>query len=198
MPGCHNADENGRGWTESDENIAGSARGMVTAVAGHGTRLRCHRWGVIRVVGWISWQRPWRLGGASRRGGSEIVALRAVERVRSRGRGKRHPGRPAAIEPSPEPVKASQGPHRIARNDKIKKCMRLCYAEISSPTDASVPAVPTVPLGPRPGAPRGPDEIVRDTAEVQEHPCAADQRLFDKEDFDPNACKSLQRTPLAY
>ena len=76
--------------------------------------------------------------------------------------------------------------------------MSLRYAEISSPTDASVPAVPTVPLGLRPGASRDPDEIVRDTAEVQEHPRAADQRLLDKEDFDPDACKSPQRTPFTY
>ena len=76
--------------------------------------------------------------------------------------------------------------------------MSLRYAEISSPIDASVPTVPTtVPLGLRPGAPRDP-EIVRDTAEVQERPCMADQRLLDKEDFDPDAYKSLQRTSLAY
>lgn len=64
--------------------------------------------------------------------------------------------------------------------------MSLRYAEISLPTEASVPAVPTVPLEPRLGAARDPDEIVRNTSEIKEDPRVADQRLLDNEDFDPD------------
>lgn len=70
----------------------------------------------------------------------------------------------------------------------MKKRMSLRYAEISSPTDAYVPAVPTIPLGLRPGVQRDPDEIVKDVAQVKEDPRALDQRLLDKEDFDPDDC----------
>jgi len=74
--------------------------------------------------------------------------------------------------------------------------MSLRYAEISSPAEASVPAVPTVPLEPRPGAARDLDEIVRNTSEGKEDPRVADQRLLDTEDFDPDTCKSLRQTLL--
>lgn len=74
-------------------------------------------------------------------------------------------------------------------DDKMKKRMSLRYAEISSPTGASLPAVPTIPLGLRPGAPRDPDEIVLDVAQVKEDPRALDQRLLDRVDFDPNGCE---------
>lgn len=72
----------------------------------------------------------------------------------------------------------------------MKKRMSLRYAEISAPTDASVPPLPTVPLGLRPGIPRDPDEIVRDIAQVKEDPRLLDQRLLDKEDYDPDDCVS--------
>ncbi|KAL4070455.1 hypothetical protein J3A83DRAFT_3205650 [Scleroderma citrinum] len=97
----------------------------------------------------------------------------------------------------PEPIKRSiskltkstsirQNARKSTMDDKIKKRMSLRYAEISSPTDASVPALPTVPLGLRPGAARDLDEIVKDTSEVKEDPRVADQRLLDTEDFDPD------------
>ncbi|KAG1771203.1 hypothetical protein EDD22DRAFT_863735 [Suillus occidentalis] len=72
-------------------------------------------------------------------------------------------------------------------DDKIKKRMSLRYAEISAPTEASVPDVPTVPIGLRPGAVRDPDELVLERANIREDPKAIDQRLLDKEDFDPDA-----------
>ncbi|KIK17345.1 hypothetical protein PISMIDRAFT_15218 [Pisolithus microcarpus 441] len=74
-------------------------------------------------------------------------------------------------------------------DDKIKKRMSLKYAEISSPTDVSVPTVPSIPIGLRPGLARDQDEIVRDVAEVKEDPRLADQRLLDTQNFDPDACK---------
>jgi hypothetical protein len=71
-------------------------------------------------------------------------------------------------------------------DDKIKKRMSLRYAEISAPTEASVPDVPSVPIGLRPGAVRDPDELVLERASIREDPKAIDQRLLDKEDFDPD------------
>ena len=81
-----------------------------------------------------------------------------------------------------------QNARKSTVDDKMKKRMSLRYAVISSPTDPSVPAVPTVPLGLRPGAPRDPDEIVRDAAHPKEDPRLLDQRLLDREDFDPDDC----------
>jgi len=89
-----------------------------------------------------------------------------------------------------------QNARKSTVDDKIKKRMSLRYAEISSPAEASVPAVPTVPLEPRPGAARDLDEIVRNTSEGKEDPRVADQRLLDTEDFDPDTCKSLRQTLL--
>ncbi|KAG1845913.1 hypothetical protein DFJ58DRAFT_800298 [Suillus subalutaceus] len=71
-------------------------------------------------------------------------------------------------------------------DDKIKKRMSLRYAEISAPTEASVPDVPSVPIGLRPGAVRDPDELVLERASIREDLKAIDQRLLDKEDFDPD------------
>ncbi|KAG1742727.1 uncharacterized protein EDB91DRAFT_1127738 [Suillus paluster] len=72
-------------------------------------------------------------------------------------------------------------------DDKIKKRMSLRYAEISAPTEASVPDVPSVPIGLRPGTARDPDEIVLESASIREDQKAIDQRLLDKEDFDPDS-----------
>lgn len=72
-------------------------------------------------------------------------------------------------------------------DDKIKKRMSLRYAEISAPAEASIPDVPSVPIGLRPGAVRDPDELVLERANIKEDPKAIDQRLLDKEDFDPDA-----------
>ena len=80
-------------------------------------------------------------------------------------------------------------------DDKMKKRMSLRYADISAPTDPSVPALPTIPLGLRPGAHRDPDEIVKDVAHVKEDPRLLDQRLLDKEDFDPDDCASCLHPP---
>ncbi|KIJ22228.1 hypothetical protein PAXINDRAFT_6346 [Paxillus involutus ATCC 200175] len=80
-----------------------------------------------------------------------------------------------------------QNARKSTVDDKMKKRMSLRYAEISAPTEASVPAVPTIPLGLRPGLARDPDEIVLDSTQVKEDPRVADQRLLDKEDFDPDA-----------
>ncbi|KAG8219361.1 hypothetical protein J3R82DRAFT_278 [Butyriboletus roseoflavus] len=79
-----------------------------------------------------------------------------------------------------------QNARKSTVDDKMKKRMSLRYAEISAPTDASVPTVPTIPLGLRPGPQRDPDEIVLDVTQAKEDPRALDQRLLDRDDFDPD------------
>ncbi|CAL1693849.1 unnamed protein product [Somion occarium] len=72
-------------------------------------------------------------------------------------------------------------------DDKIKKRMSMRYADISSPTDASVPAVPSLPIGVRPGAYRGQDDPVKEREQPKEDPKETDLRMLDKDDFDPDA-----------
>jgi len=92
-----------------------------------------------------------------------------------------------------------QNARRSTVDDKMKKRMSLRYAEISHPTDPSVPALPTIPLGLRPGTQRDPDEIVKHAAHVKEDPRVLDQRLLDREDFDPDDCASQSiRTTLPF
>ena len=63
------------------------------------------------------------------------------------------------------------------------------YADISGPTDALVPDVPSLPIGLRTGAYRqqGQEEQAY-TEEPKEDPRAAELKLLDKDDFDPDAC----------
>lgn len=75
-------------------------------------------------------------------------------------------------------------------DDKIKKRMSMRYADISAPTDASVPAVPSLPIGVRPGPLRGIDESIAFTDEPQEDPKISELRLLDDDKFDPDACMS--------
>lgn len=61
--------------------------------------------------------------------------------------------------------------------------MSMRYADISSPTD--IPAVPTIPM---PGI-REQEEVVRDRGAPKEDAKIAENRLLDKDDFDPDECK---------
>ena len=77
-------------------------------------------------------------------------------------------------------------------DDKIKKRMSMRYADISGPTDASIPAVPVIPLALRAGviAPIETDEPVRERELVnKEEQREVELRMLDKEDFDPDACE---------
>ena len=77
-------------------------------------------------------------------------------------------------------------------DDKIKKRMSMRYADISSPTEASVPAVPSLPIGVRPGLYRPQDEIVRPReTQPREDPRETDLKMLDQDAFDPDACMSL-------
>jgi len=80
--------------------------------------------------------------------------------------------------------------------------MSMRYADISGPTNASVPAMPTVPMGLRPGV--GVGGTVREEMESDggaggskkereryEDSRIADtsRKMLDMEDFDPDACE---------
>ena len=99
------------------------------------------------------------------------------------------------------PAKSRSGSTRKSRvDDKIKKRMSMRYADISAPTDALVPAVPALPIGAGGGVRAGgqaapPAELQqaqfgdgRLVAEPREDAGAAELRLLDREDFDPDAC----------
>jgi exocyst complex component 8 len=92
---------------------------------------------------------------------------------------------------TPLPRKKSQT-SRV--DDKIKKRMSTRYADISGPTDVNVPPMPSVPAALRPGERRGGDEAVRrrvdyDDDDVQQPKVAPDDnKLLDKDDFDPDDC----------
>lgn len=80
-------------------------------------------------------------------------------------------------------------------DDKIKKRMSMRYADISSPTEVNVPAIPSVPAALQPGG--GPrarmgEESVRQRVEYGEEEVRAaadDNKLLDKTDFDPDECR---------
>ena len=69
------------------------------------------------------------------------------------------------------------------------------YAEISSPTGGAVPAVPSIPLGLRPGY-KGQDIIIPQTDEPKEDTGEMELRLLDQDDFDPDACKIMTSCPM--
>ena len=94
---------------------------------------------------------------------------------------------------SKTPSRRAGGNARKSRvDDKIKKRMSMRYADISSPTEASVPAVPSLPIGVRPGLYRPQDEIVRPReTQPREDPRETDLKMLDQDAFDPDACMSL-------
>ena len=76
-------------------------------------------------------------------------------------------------------------------DEKMKRRMSARFAEISSPTDALVPDVPSLPIG----VATSPSEISRKggsapTITPREDPWVADLRLLDVDDFDPDTCAS--------
>ena len=94
-----------------------------------------------------------------------------------------------------QPTKArlptnSAGRRATRVDDKIKKRMSMRYADISGPTDVQVPDVPALPIGVRASSQyRQPgQEEQRFTEEPKEDTGAAELRLLDKDDFDPDAC----------
>jgi len=71
------------------------------------------------------------------------------------------------------------------------------HAEISAPTDASVPPMPTMPTGLRSefggGSRDGTsEEGVRREPRDKEDPRIAERKMLDKDDFDADACERLE------
>ena len=87
---------------------------------------------------------------------------------------------------------AKSGPRDARKStrvdDKIKKRMSMRYVDISSPTEASIPAIPTLPLSLRPGPLKNFSELIREEGHAREDTKAADLKALDKDDFDPDAC----------
>lgn len=75
-------------------------------------------------------------------------------------------------------------------DDKIRKRMSTRFADISSPTDPSVPAVPSLPVGVQPASRiKGKQIYVDEPEEIKEDSRVSDLKLLDQDKFDPDACK---------
>ncbi|OBZ68581.1 Exocyst complex component EXO84 [Grifola frondosa] len=74
----------------------------------------------------------------------------------------------------------------------MKKRMSMRYADISAPTDATVPDVPSLPIGFLPASLRGPDAPSVISEEPKEDPQISELRLLDEENFDPDAYMKLK------
>jgi exocyst complex component 8 len=111
-----------------------------------------------------------------------------MESLRSKASARKGP-KPVAKLSKPEKNNA-----RTSRvDDKIKRRMSARYATISSPTpaDVSAPSVPTISLGlrePGLGVVREQDEVVQKPAPSKEDIRAAENKLLDVDDFNPDAC----------
>lgn len=91
-----------------------------------------------------------------------------------------------------KPTEKQRDVRKSRVDDKIKKRMSMRYADISAPTPTdNVPAVPALPIGVRPhhmhSGSRGSIEMVRERQ--KEDAAVAENRLLDKQDFDPDACE---------
>ena len=92
-----------------------------------------------------------------------------------------------------KPNPAARDPERRATRvgEKMRKRMSMRYADISGPTDVQVPDVPALPIGVRASSSQyrqAGQEEQRFTEEPKEDTGAAELRLLDKDDFDPDAC----------
>ena len=93
-----------------------------------------------------------------------------------------------------KPNPAARDPERRATRvgEKMRKRMSMRYVDISSPTEASIPAVPLLPLNLRPGHPKSQGELIQESGQVREDPKVADLKVLDKDDFDPDACECVR------
>ncbi|KAF7307226.1 Exocyst complex component [Mycena indigotica] len=95
-----------------------------------------------------------------------------------------------------KPNGANATPRRDARksrvDDKIRKRMSMRYADISGPADLAmppIPAIPTMPTRTTPGKEQ--DEVVMKRT-GREDRREDDKKLFDQDDFDPDAFLKLK------
>ncbi|KAI0352237.1 hypothetical protein OH77DRAFT_1460684 [Trametes cingulata] len=115
-----------------------------------------------------------------------MQSLRSRKPSESRPKGAQRQGTVRA--PKPAPRNAERRATRVG--EKMKKRMSMRYADISAPTDVSVPDVPAIPIGMR-AAPYMQEEQ-RFTEEPKEDPMISELRLLDKDDFDPDAYLKLK------
>ena len=96
-------------------------------------------------------------------------------------------------QPSPRTPKRKNTDARKSRvDDKIKRRMSMRYADISVPQPTeNVPALPSVPAGFKPSHSRSESQgslrIKRE--KQQEDARVAENKLLDKQDFDPDVCE---------
>ena len=117
-----------------------------------------------------------------------MQSLRTRKPSEARPRGQR----PGAAKPARPDARIGRKATRV--DDKIKKRMSMRYADISSPTATSVPALPTVPIAFRTSAggqqrPADLYNVPEEKEEPREDQREADLRMLDQEDFDPDACE---------
>ena len=67
--------------------------------------------------------------------------------------------------------------------------MSMRYADISSPTGASIPAVPTIPIALRQEPSKASDDISIVLEAKKEDTRETDLKMLDAERFDPDACE---------
>lgn len=105
--------------------------------------------------------------------------------------------------------KQSKDVRKSRVDDRIKKRMSMRYADISGPTDVSVPDMPSIPLGLRPGNRDDGSSVGRGSAAGEEgksgrregkerdreDPRIAEKKMLDKDDFDADACAWYDYTP---
>jgi hypothetical protein len=95
--------------------------------------------------------------------------------------------------PAVKPNKRSKSISKSRVDDKIKRRMSTRYATISAPTptDVPLPSLQTIPIGLRStglgNIPEN-DEVVQQQPPSREEIRAAENKLLDAEDFDPDAC----------
>ena len=87
---------------------------------------------------------------------------------------------------APKPAARNADRRATRVGEKMKKRMSMRYADISAPTDASVPDVPAIPIGLRATQSRQDEQSF--TEEPKEDPMLSELRLLDQDEFDPDAC----------
>ncbi|KAJ7361385.1 nuclear mRNA splicing protein [Mycena albidolilacea] len=120
--------------------------------------------------------------------------MQSLRTRREPGKSQRQPTRLAKPNGAPAPAPRPRDARKSRVDDKIKKRMSMRYADISSPADLGVPAMPPMPGLPRPTAGREQDEVVMDRNAGREDRGIDDKKLLDKDDFDPD---SFLKTKLA-
>ncbi|KZT02064.1 uncharacterized protein LAESUDRAFT_815521 [Laetiporus sulphureus 93-53] len=84
-------------------------------------------------------------------------------------------------------IRARDGRRSTRVDEKMKRRMSTRYADISSPTEASVPAVPSLPIGIQPSPVKQHEAAIPEVSSPVEDPRVTEARLLDEDDFDPDA-----------